>query len=77
VGRDFVVLKVAVINKANDFAALEEEWEELYRNSPLATPFQSWAWLYSWWEYYGRGYELRLVTIRDDGLLVGLMLLML
>jgi len=77
VGRNFVVLEVAVINEANDFAALEEEWEELYRNSPLATPFQSWAWLYSWWEYYGGGYELRLVTIRDDGLLVGLVPLML
>jgi CelD/BcsL family acetyltransferase involved in cellulose biosynthesis len=77
VGRNIIVLKVAVISEAKDFAALEEEWEELYRNSPLATPFQSWAWLYSWWEFYGRGYELRLVTIRDDGLLVGLMPLML
>ena len=71
------MLKVVVINKAKDFAALEEEWDELYRNSPLATPFQSWAWLYSWWEFYGGGYELRLITIRNDGFLVGLMPLML
>ena len=54
------------------------EWDDLYRNSPRATPFQSWAWLYSWWEFYGESYELRLVTVRDDNnLLVGLVPLML
>ena len=66
-----------VLKQSQDFATLEEEWEDLYRNTALATPFQSWAWLYSWWEFYGKGYELRVVTIRDGGLLVGLMPLML
>ena len=70
---------VSVIEDTLAFAALEEEWEDLYGNAPLVTPFQSWAWLYSWWEFYGEGYELRLVTMRDQktGLLVGLMPLML
>lgn len=68
---------VVVLDRAQDFAALEEEWGDLYRNSPLATPFQSWAWLYSWWEAYGEGYELRLIVIREAGLLVGLIPLML
>src|SRR5215216_5192665 len=58
------------------FAALEEEWEDLYEHCPSATPFQSWAWLYSWWESYGGGYELRLIVVRDGGLLVGLLPLM-
>jgi hypothetical protein len=71
------MLEVVVIDSTQDFGALEEEWEELYHNSPLATPFQSWAWLYSWWESYGKAYELHLVTIRDGGLLVGLIPLML
>src|SRR5215203_640011 len=71
-------LDVAVLEDAEAFAGLEEEWEDLYRHSPRATPFQSWAWLYSWWEHYGEGYELRLVTLRDGGgLLVGLLPLML
>ncbi len=71
-------LEVSIVEDTRDFAALEEEWEDLHRNSPLATPFQSWAWLYSWWESYGEDYELRLVTMRRaDGLLVGLMPLML
>jgi CelD/BcsL family acetyltransferase involved in cellulose biosynthesis len=65
---------VKVVEDSQGFAALEEEWEDLYRHSPRATPFQSWAWLYSWWEYYGEGYELRLVTVRNDrGLLAGIL----
>lgn len=72
------LLDAAILHNEGDFAALEEDWEDLYQNSPRATPFQSWAWLYSWWEFYGESYELRLITTRDDaGLLVGLIPLML
>src|SRR3712207_9508983 len=71
--------EIVVLEDSKAFAALEEEWEELYRHCPSATPFQSWAWLYSWWEHYGEGrYELRLVTLRsEEGLLAGLLPLML
>src|SRR5215212_9485023 len=72
-------LEVSVVKEASGFASLEKEWDELYRNSPKATPFQSWAWLYTWWEHFGEGsYGLRLVTVREgSGLLVGLLPLML
>jgi len=70
--------EIMVVDDTRDFASLEGEWEDLYHNSPLATPFQSWAWLYSWWEFYGEHYGLRLVTARDEeGLLVGIIPLML
>src|SRR5215210_960855 len=72
-------LDTAVLPDTKDFASLQEEWDELYENCPLATPFQSWEWLYSWWEIYGEGrYGLRLITLRDpgSGLLVGLLPLM-
>jgi hypothetical protein len=68
---------VEVIEDSRGFAALEEEWDDLHRQCPQATPFQSWAWLYSWWEYYGEGYKLRLITVRYRGLLVGIIPLML
>lgn len=69
-------LVTAILRDTREFAALEEEWDELYRHSPRVTPFQSWAWLYSWWESYGEGHELRLVTVRDGDLLVGVIPLM-
>jgi hypothetical protein len=72
------LLRTEVLGSAGEFEALEEEWEDLYHDSAQATPFQSWAWLYSWWESYGEDYELRLVTVRDGrGLLVGVAPLML
>src|SRR5215211_1940763 len=70
-------LDTAVLRDTREFASLEEEWDDLYRHSPRATPFQSWAWLYSWWECYGEDYELRLIAVREGGLLVGLLPLML
>ncbi len=71
-------LEGAVIRDPQIFAALEEEWDDLHRNCPRAIPYQSWAWLYSWWEVYGEDYELRLITVRSgEGLLVGLIPLML
>src|SRR5687767_12019553 len=70
--------RITILEDAKEFAALEREWEDLYRDAPLATPFQSWEWLYSWWEFYGEPYELRLITVRNEsGVLVGIVPLML
>jgi CelD/BcsL family acetyltransferase involved in cellulose biosynthesis len=66
-------LGVSVLEDTREFAALEEEWEELYRDCAAATPFQSWAWLYSWWQHYAEGHELRIVAVRSGELLVGIL----
>lgn len=73
-----------IVTEGRDFAALEEEWDGLHSSSSAATPFQSWAWLYSWWENYGEGrhpgtgFDLRLITVREagSGRLVGVLPLM-
>jgi hypothetical protein len=69
--------EIAILKETQSFAALKEDWEKLYHDCALSTPFQSWSWLYSWWESFGEGYELRLITVRDRDLLVGLIPLML
>ena len=48
------------------FRCLRHEWRALYRECPDATPFNSWEWLFSWWQAYGAGRELRLVSFRRD-----------
>ncbi|MDQ0844752.1 GNAT family N-acetyltransferase [Streptomyces sp. V1I6] len=53
------------------FAALEPEWNRLHDNCPTATPFQSHAWLHSWWRSYGTSGRLRVVLVRRDGRLIG------
>lgn len=49
------------------FAALGTAWERLHRRCGAATPFQTHAWLHSWWQSYGRPGRLRLVLVREDG----------
>ncbi|WP_217170057.1 GNAT family N-acetyltransferase [Streptomyces sp. AC512_CC834] len=52
------------------FAALAPQWARLYDRCATATPFQSHAWLLSWWRSYGSGGRLRLVLVRDGRELV-------
>ncbi|MFE9673426.1 GNAT family N-acetyltransferase [Streptomyces sp. NPDC006259] len=61
-----------VVTDEKDFAALAPAWARLYRRCAAATPFQSHAWLHSWWLSYGRRGRLRLLVVRsgDDLLAV-------
>ncbi|MEV5973904.1 GNAT family N-acetyltransferase [Streptomyces sp. NPDC051921] len=54
-----------------EFGRLGAEWTRLYARCSSATPFQSHAWLHSWWLSYGRPGALRVVLVRRaDGTLV-------
>jgi CelD/BcsL family acetyltransferase involved in cellulose biosynthesis len=66
-----------VLREDASFEALAEEWEDLYRRSAAATPFQSFGWLESWWREYGVAGRLRLGLVRRDGRLVAAAPLML
>lgn len=60
-------VEVRVLGYSGDaFAELEREWKELRRGVAEASPQQSWEWLSSWWEFFGDGNRLRLVTARDE-----------
>ncbi|CAM5492713.1 GNAT family N-acetyltransferase OS=Streptomyces tendae OX=1932 GN=GUR47_08905 PE=4 SV=1 [Streptomyces tendae] len=52
------------------FAELAPQWRRLYDRCAAATPFQSHAWLLSWWRSYGAAGRLRLVLARAGGELV-------
>ena len=71
--------RVSVITSEADFLALRDEWNELLDNSPAPTPFLRWEWLYSWWEIFGTGKQLRLILVREaeGGVLIGLAPMML
>jgi CelD/BcsL family acetyltransferase involved in cellulose biosynthesis len=47
------------------------EWERLFEACPLASPFQSPAWLLNWWRVFGRG-DLLTIALRQNGTLVGI-----
>ncbi|WP_405998833.1 GNAT family N-acetyltransferase [Streptomyces sp. NBC_00829] len=71
------VVTVRLCRDARTFAQLQPEWDELHRRCATATPFQSHAWLHSWWLSYASGGLLRLVLVRRGGRLIALAPLML
>jgi CelD/BcsL family acetyltransferase involved in cellulose biosynthesis len=58
-------------------AGLGPEWDDLFARCAAATPFQSHAWLESWWRTYGTPGRLRLVLVRCGDQLVAAAPLML
>ncbi|MEJ8637091.1 MULTISPECIES: GNAT family N-acetyltransferase [Streptomyces] len=70
-------LAVTLVRDQRDFARLRPEWDELQRRCSTATPFQSHAWLESWWLSYGTDGRLRIVLVRLDGRLIAAAPLML
>jgi CelD/BcsL family acetyltransferase involved in cellulose biosynthesis len=51
---------------------LAPEWEDVYRADSSATPFVSPGWGLAWMRHWGREADSWLVTVRDEGRLVGL-----
>lgn len=64
-------MKAATVGEWAAFAALEPEWWALWARSPCATPFSTPAWLLPWWRAFAPG-ALSVVTVREEGALVGL-----
>lgn len=60
-----------VLRTDEQLAELQPEWKGLWERDPEATPFQSPEWLLPWWRQFGG--DLRAVTIRRDGELIGLL----
>ena len=63
------VIEVTLVEGA-DFPFSEAAWSRLCARDPLATPFQSWAWLSTWWRKLGRG-DLFVLGARQGGELIG------
>lgn len=53
------------------FAELAPDWRRLHSRCRTATPFQSHAWLHSWWLSYGMPGRLRVHVVYRDGELIG------
>jgi CelD/BcsL family acetyltransferase involved in cellulose biosynthesis len=52
---------------------IRPEWQELARNSPSSTPFQTWEWQSAWFRNYRRTKRPYLLAIREGNDLIGLM----
>lgn len=60
-----------------EFESLQEEWNQLLSQGEIEDIFLTWEWLFAWWKAYGDKYELWLLTVRENGGLIGIAPLML
>ncbi|HIE51041.1 MAG TPA: GNAT family N-acetyltransferase, partial [Armatimonadetes bacterium] len=65
-------LRVEVISHPARFSALRREWNALLRESRVDTIFLTWEWLWTWWQVFSPGRELRIIALWDGKHLVGL-----
>lgn len=57
------------------FSDLKTEWQRLFADAD-ASPFLSWEWMSAWFENFGRGRSLTILTARQNGILVGILPMM-
>jgi len=63
--------EVKLIDEDKPFRDLATRWSDLHRTGNHPTPFMSWEWASSWWDFFGSG-RLHVVAFLRDGRLSGL-----
>src|SRR5580658_10208990 len=69
-------LRVEAITDFDSFIRLKPAWDQLVEESRIGHPFLTHDWICSWWESFGAGRTLTIVTVRSGGELVGIAPLM-
>src|SRR3954451_10942898 len=64
--------RLEVVNTWEGVRALMPEWQCLYEQCPMATPFQSPYWLTALWRHFPQG-ELCVWTARREATLIGIL----
>ena len=67
---------MGIVVQRESLGAIEQEWRDLLPSSPISRVFLSPAWLRTWWESFGGGREMLLLSAREDGRLIGIAPLM-
>ncbi len=65
-------LTVEIVATDAALFALRPEWDDLWRRTPDASPFQSPAWLLPWWRQFGTGLP-RVAVLREHETLAGVL----
>ena len=66
------MLEVKVITTTIEMEDLRPCWEDLMKRASNASIFQTWEWISSCWQHFGKQGQLVLVCVWEDGRLVGL-----
>ena len=63
---------VETISTYPSFLGIQADWNRLVSEAGFTHPFLTHEWVRTWWESFGTGSRLQVVTVRRDGMLVGI-----
>jgi CelD/BcsL family acetyltransferase involved in cellulose biosynthesis len=66
-----MAITTTVLSDPRAFDALEPEWAQLLARSRSNSITLTWEWLSTWWSVFHDERQLRIVTVRADGRLIG------
>lgn len=66
-------ISISEITDVSAFREIRDDWAGLLESCQQGTPFLSWEWLFTWWDVFATNSNwLKIVTIRENGRLIGL-----
>jgi CelD/BcsL family acetyltransferase involved in cellulose biosynthesis len=66
-------VEVVSVQSDREFDELREPWQGLVENDTHASVFQTYEWQRTWWKHYGGSDRLRILLVRLDGRIVGIL----
>lgn len=54
------------VKTEKDFLQLEKDWNRLVMESARPSPFLTWEWVSTWWQYFGGNSTLFVIVMRDE-----------
>jgi CelD/BcsL family acetyltransferase involved in cellulose biosynthesis len=54
-------------------SVLRTQWDELAATASNTSVFSTWEWQTTWWKHYGAGDSLRVMVVRENELVVGIL----
>lgn len=64
---------IQVIDTTEGLEALQDDWDRLLGHAESASIFSSWEWQYHWWKHYGKHRALRVLVVRNDDKVLGIL----
>jgi CelD/BcsL family acetyltransferase involved in cellulose biosynthesis len=68
-------MRITEVNNLNDFASLQDAWNDLLQRSSH-TVFSTYEWLFTWWRHFGNNRHLIILLAEEDNKLIGVAPLM-
>lgn len=75
--REGCLMQVEIVNDFNHFRLMRSEWDAFVQECEWSSISHRHEWLTCWWEAFGENAAFRLLILREDGRLAGILPLML